>query len=646
MRTFKHILIVLVISSFTSLPSLIAQLNTAFIEWEGQIIEVFTDHIEVHFEDERFRDTLAVYLSVSSDRIEFYDRQRGFAILHLKAEMDMHTVIENARTMRGVVRAGPSVVVRIKTIPNDPYFNLQYGPNITSMPLAWDITTGSQSVLVGVIDSGISLHESTTNLSHEDLNNSSRILLGNDFSDDTEGVRDLHGHGTHVTGILSAETNNGKGIAGSSWHNQILVIKVFNEIGETTWSRFYNAVKYAVDEEVDIINFSGGATADPMNTARNAVEYAHNNNVLLVAAAGNYHSQSNPDRIVEYPAAYSTQYSNVIAVSATNSNDEVPFFSSREPEVNLSSPGDNIYSTTPDYSVSGEYALNYDYDSGTSMAAPHVAGVAALLLSVSPDLTPAKIRNRLEDTADKVPGMGGQNKTDEYGYGRLNAYQALHPFVTISGPTVIETDGEYTWTADAYGGDGNYTYDWYRRIDHQTLTCSYQTDWSHVGTGKIYSSYVSSGWDYDIRLKVEVQSANETATDQIKVYPAYNENLICPTAAGQEAIADITKIEIPERYAIEDNYPNPFNPVTTIRYELPEPSHVTLIIYDMMGREVRRLVNDVVQPGYHTATWDSRNNAGSEVASGMYLYRFTATPAGGESEFTGITESNTMMLVK
>ncbi len=220
--------------------------------------------------------------------------------------------------------------------------------------------------------------------------------------------------------------------------------------------------------------------------------------------------------------------------------------------------------------------------------------------------------------------------------------------VTISGPTTIHTAGNYTWTANASGGTGSYTYTWYYRIDHKKWDCTYETNWVQVGTGPSYNRQVSHMWDYDFRLRVDVQSATQNATAQIKVYPAHNGNLICPLAAGEEILSEMNfeEIMLPVEFAIYDNYPNPFNPSTTISYDIPEPSRVSLIVYDIMGREVQRLVEGIVEPGYHAAVWNGRNTAGSPAASGVYIYRFSAIPVSNESTNEGIQYVKKMLLTK
>ena len=105
-------------------------------------------------------------------------------------------------------------------------------------------------------------------------------------------------------------------------------------------------------------------------------------------------------------------------------------------------------------------------------------------------------------------------------------------------------------------------------------------------------------------------------------------------------------ISLPREYTINDNYPNPFNPITTIRFDIPEPSAVSLVIYDIMGREVRRLVDGIKEPGYHTAIWDARSASGVEVSTGIYIYRFTAQPVSGESPNEGIHHVKKMLFTK
>ncbi|MFU8861404.1 MAG: S8 family serine peptidase [Cyclonatronaceae bacterium] len=278
-------------------------------------------------------------------------------------------------------------------------------------------------------------------MSHPELQNTNRIILGPNFSDTTQTVRDGQGHGTHVAGIVGAETNNSTGIGGTTWDSELLIVKTNDNsvFGVYTLSSFQNGVLYASDYADStgkrvVINFSSGGGSGSQSYI-DAINYAAARDVLIVAITHNDGASNG----VRYPARYASSYSNVIAVGATDHNDSRASYSNAGPQITLTAPGGfggsgagdvrNIYSTMPNYAVAltqqAGYSQNYDYAPGTSMAAPHVSGAAALILSVNPDLTPAQVRSRLEDSADKVSGMSGQPFTNEYGYGRLNAYEAV-----------------------------------------------------------------------------------------------------------------------------------------------------------------------------------------------------------------------------
>ena len=312
---------------------------------------------------------------------------------------------------------------------------------------AWDITTGNSNVLIAILDSGIPLRASDLGLSHPDLNDANKVMLRSDYTGDGQSVRDRNGHGTHVAGIAAAMTNNGEGIAGVAWNSRIMVYQVFDSTGGGDWPYFRNAVRDAVDYQRNnpgvkvVINFSGAgpfASAD----AEDAVSYANQHNVPVVVAAGNYHPTRNPNTLVMWPARYSTSYSNVIAIAATDQNDNRASYSGRGSALNVSAPGgfggtvnaDDIFSTTPDYPFYWEsqgVGRTYGYMAGTSMAAPLVAGTAALMLSVNSSLTPSQIRSTLQLSADDK-GTAGFDTL--YGYGRINALKATARSFVLANP--------------------------------------------------------------------------------------------------------------------------------------------------------------------------------------------------------------------
>ncbi|MDP3093656.1 MAG: S8 family serine peptidase [bacterium] len=249
---------------------------------------------------------------------------------------------------------------------------------------------------------------------------------GNGFIDDTWGwnfakrnnkPHDGYGHGTHVSGIAAAVTNNGKGIAGVAFPDniKIMVVKVLSDSGIGFTSDEAKGIRYAVDNGAKVINLSLGS--GDSQTIRDAVNYAWGKGVLIVAAAGN-----NNGGAVIYPAAYE----NVIAVSATNYKDDIASFSSVGPQVDVAAPGENIFSTFPSYkfyigTVNGR-ARHYDVGSGTSMAAPQVAGLAGLLFAQDATRDKNAVRNIIEATASDLGTLGQDNY---FGYGRINVYNAL-----------------------------------------------------------------------------------------------------------------------------------------------------------------------------------------------------------------------------
>ncbi len=289
--------------------------------------------------------------------------------------------------------------------------------------LAWDIQTGSSDVIVAVIDTGV-------DLDHQDLVTNiwslSPTVKGFDFVNGGTLPYDtsLTGHGTHVAGVIGAKANNGRGIAGLNWNVKIMPIRVLNDAGVGTNSDLIAAINYAVSNGASIINLSlggggGGSNSDddPLYAEIRAARDALPKGVLVVAAAGN--DGADMETTPFYPAAYSL--SNIISVAASDHDDAVASFSNfGSTTVDLAAPGDDIVSTLPDNTVGSL--------SGTSMAAPHVSGVAALIKAQDPTLTYLEIKNLILNTVDVAPAFNGITVTG----GRLNANNALLNFGSAS----------------------------------------------------------------------------------------------------------------------------------------------------------------------------------------------------------------------
>ena len=318
------------------------------------------------------------------------------------------TFAEKVRT-NGLSRyIEPNLRVQAQFVPNDPYWSLQWGPQKIEADYAWNTTTGNPSVLVAVVDTGI-------DYTHPDLA-ANYVALGYDWVNDDEDPLDDNGHGTHCAGIIAAVLNNTVGIAGTA-NISIMAEKGLDANGLGSYDDLAEAIIHAVDQGADILSNSWGGYGES-NLLHNAVQYAYNHSVLIIAGAGNEAWSNKP-----YPAAYDE----VVAVTATDFYDSPASFTNFGDWVDVAAPGENIYSTMPTYHVTKNDPpynknLNYDYLSGTSMACPHVAGVAALIWSQFPNATHNSVRGQLRYTADDLGDIGFD---EYYGYGRINAKKAV-----------------------------------------------------------------------------------------------------------------------------------------------------------------------------------------------------------------------------
>jgi thermitase len=288
----------------------------------------------------------------------------------------------------------PNMKVQAQLVPNDPYWSLQWGPQKIEADYAWDTTLGDPSVLVAVIDTGI-------DYTHPDLA-TNYVPLGYDWVNMDADPIDDHGHGTHCAGIIAAVLNNNVGIAGLA-QVRVMAEKVLNSGGAGTWDWVANGIINATDCGADIISMSLGGYGDS-ELVHEAVKYAYDAGVLVIAAAGNDNTN-----MKSYPAGYDE----VIAVAATDQYDNKAWFSNWGDWIELAAPGVDIYSTVP---------WGYESWSGTSMAAPHVSGVAALIWSRYPNKTNDWVRLWLRHTAED---LGDPGFDLYYGYGRINARNAV-----------------------------------------------------------------------------------------------------------------------------------------------------------------------------------------------------------------------------
>lgn len=422
-------------------------------------------------------------------------RHDGVRLIHLNRGLSVEDAVRRAKEDPRVEYAEPDYFVyAMDTVPNDPFFNQMWGlsnggclfcdpsqqtANIDATN-AWDITTGSDDVVAAVLDTGVQLQ-------HEDLSANAWVNPveiagngldddGNGFADDVNGWNFFDGnnstfvnssqdfHGTHVAGSIGAVGNNGIGVTGVAWHVKIMSLKFLGGTqGKGSTSNAVRGIYYAIDMRnrgvnVRVINASWGG-GNESQALRQAISDANNAGILFVCAAGN--AGNNIDDDPDFPAAYSIDLPNAISVAALNQSGSLASFSNfGHNSVSVAAPGVSIFSTYP-----GTYAaLN-----GTSMSTPYVSGIAVLLWSHEPSLTPAEVKQRIVDTSQPLPPLVSMLARS----GRASAYDALinripppqapevisvrfftkkavtiDGFGFVNGSAIVEVDGQPLPTAD------------------------------------------------------------------------------------------------------------------------------------------------------------------------------------------------------
>lgn len=349
--------------------------------------------------------------------------------------------------------AEPNYIYRTFVTPDDPRFSELYGMTIIDGPEAWDVQTGSQSVIVGVIDTGVDTgHEDLENNIWKNPGESGNGKENNGVDDDGNGfVDDFRGwdflnndnnpfddnqHGTHVSGSVGAEGNNGKGVVGVNWSVAIMPLKFLGADGSGTTDDAISAIIYATNMGAKVLSNSWGG-GGRSQALEDAIKFANDHGVLFIAAAGN--ESSDNDRFATYPANYNV--ANVVSVAASTSSDGLASFSNfGQKTVHLAAPGNSILSTVPND--------RYARLSGTSMATPHVSGAMALVWAQFPSLTAMQVKNRVLGSIDRNSTFADRTITG----GRLNVNKALSTNPIIANTTRLENTldetGPYAVEAD------------------------------------------------------------------------------------------------------------------------------------------------------------------------------------------------------
>ena len=330
---------------------------------------------------------------------------------------DEEAVLKALRARPDVIWAEPVQRMQALWLPNDPGFSKQWHLRAAGAPKAWDTVRG-EGVIVGILDTGI--------FPVDDLD-AARILKGHNFVSNSDDARDDHGHGTHVAGTVAQSTGNGKGVAGMAPAASLLPVKVLSAFGGGSTHGIAQGIRWAVDHGARVLNLSlgGGGRSLAMESA---VAYARRRGALVICAAGN-----SGGRGVSYPAAYDGAF----AVSAVGPQGRAAPYTSYGPEVRIAAPGGDksqgeeagVLQQT--LAEDNPTQADYRWFQGTSMATPHVAGAAALLLSLGVT-NPAAVEKLLESSALKPGAYGGADvpesgalKAEKYGAGLLDAAGAV-----------------------------------------------------------------------------------------------------------------------------------------------------------------------------------------------------------------------------
>lgn len=344
-----------------------------------------------------------VYISLALEEIEYekievifsYDMEIGkndaenIILIYLK-EKNPATVVEAVKKLSVspyIIYAEPDYLEEMHLISNDPLYKYLWGVQKINTPLAWNYTTGSSEVVVGVIDTGIDYN-------HQDIRDNmwispnEKLFYGWNFADNNDNSIDTDGHGSHVAGTIGAVGNNGIGITGVCWNVRVASLKFGLDIASAI-----AAINFANSFNIQILNASWGGRAYSYS-----LKYAIDHyNGLFIASAGNNGTDNDIEPI--YPASYDSD--NIISVAATDPYDTLARFSNYGIEsVDIAAPGTDILSLDLD----GEYSpLN-----GTSMAAPHVAGAAALLKAYLPSISTSSLKNIILSSVNKSHDLEGK----------------------------------------------------------------------------------------------------------------------------------------------------------------------------------------------------------------------------------------------
>ncbi|MFC7062317.1 S8 family serine peptidase [Halobacillus seohaensis] len=440
------------------------------------------------------------------EKLEVSERltNQNYALVRVPNDVDFDQKLREFRQLSSLETADPDYFSETSYIPSDDLYDEQWQFNNLNMEKAWDVTRGSPDTVVAVLDSGV-------NSNHSDL--AGRVLPGYDFVNNDNDASDDNGHGTHIAGLIAANSDD-SGISGIDHYTKVLPVKVMGQDGRGSMENIIDGILYAIDQGVDVINMSYG-TYQKSQAIEDALWQAYDQGITLVAAAGNEGTDK-----WSYPASYTP----VISVAATGPSDYITDFSNYGSWIDITAPGTNLIST--------DYQGGYRSGDGTSYSAPLISGIASLIKSKHPEWQPSQVEWMLQQSAKT---WNGSEWHSYGGYGTVDGYEALNTSLpNLSGDVsgvrgnaeLIEPGSNKSESIDMPMDD-----DWFQFEINETSDVSINL--THVPNHQDLVAVLHK-YDGDIPLKYEVidsglQGENEQLTFEaspgeyyIQVFDYYN----------------------------------------------------------------------------------------------------------------------------